>query len=302
MEIIADTTEFYINKDTAVAIGKFDGVHLGHRRLLEEILMAKKRGLAACVFTFDIPPASLFGGDKRVLSTNEEKHLIFERMGIDFLIEFPMNTETAATPPNAFIMDYLVSSLNTRFIAAGTDVSFGRRGEGNAALLKAMASDCGYEFKLVDKVCTSEGEVISSTLIRDCIEQGKMEMATALLGEPYSISGKVVSGNHIGHTLGFPTININPPENKYLPAFGVYSGHTVIDGHKYRSITNVGVKPTVGVEAKALAETYLYDFDGDLYGAEATVLLESFMRPERRFASMEDLKLQLAEDIEAYRS
>ncbi len=301
MEIIADTTEFYINRDTAVAIGKFDGVHLGHRRLLEEILLAKSKGLAACVFTFDIPPASLFGGDGRVLTTNAEKHVIFERMGIDFLIEFPMNIETAATPPNAFIMDYLVSSLNTRFIAAGKDVSFGRRGEGNSSLLKAMASSCGYEFKLVDKVCTSEGVVISSTLIRDCIEQGKMETAAILLGEPYSISGRVVSGNHIGHSLGFPTINVYPDENKFLPAYGVYSGHTIIEGRIYRSISNVGVKPTVGGEAKAGVETYLYDFDGDLYGAEVIVQLESFMRPERKFASLEDLKLQLAEDIEAYK-
>ncbi len=298
MEIIADTSEFYIEKDTAVAIGKFDGVHLGHRRLISEIIEAKKRGLAACIFTFDPPPAVLFGGDPRILSTNLEKHIIFERMGIDFLVEFPMNAETAATPPNAFIRDYLVGQMNTRFIAAGSDVSFGRRGEGNAALLKAMADDCGYTFRLVDKVCSLSGEVISSTLVRKCVEKGEMETVTSLLGAPYSFAGTVIHGNHIGHTLGFPTINLRPEENKLLPPFGVYRGNTVIGGRVFRSISNIGIKPTVSGEKHAGLETYIYGNVGNLYGAEVVVELESFVRPERKFDSIDELKAQLKRDIE----
>ncbi len=297
MEIIADTTEFYIERDTAVAIGKFDGVHLGHRRLLEEILSAKERGLAACIFTFDIPPASLFGGDARVLTTNREKQRIFEHMGIDFLVEFPMTAETAATAPNAFIMDYLVSRMNTRFLAAGTDVSFGRRGEGNSSLLKAMANECGYEFKLVDKVRTEDGREISSTLVKECIEKSDMERVTSLLGEPYSVSGSIVHGNHIGHSLGFPTINIYPDENKLLPAYGVYRGHTVIGEKIYASVSNVGCKPTVSGDNKVGVETYIYDFDADVYGQDAIVSLEHFTRPEQKFASLDELKAQLSRDI-----
>ena len=297
MEIIADTTEFYIEKDTAVAIGKFDGVHLGHRRLLEEILAAKERGLSACVFTFDIPPASLFGGDSRVLTTNREKQRIFERMGIDFLVEFPMTADTAATAPNAFIMDYLVSRMNTRFLAAGTDVSFGRRGEGNSSLLKAMADECGYEFKLVDKVRTDDGREISSSLVRECVENGDMENVTKLLGEPYSVSGTVIHGNHIGHSLGFPTVNIYPEENKLLPRFGVYRGHTVIGEKIYASVSNVGCKPTVSGDNKVGVETYIYDFDEDVYGQDAIVTLEHFTRPEQKFASLDELKAQLSRDI-----
>ena len=296
MEIIADTTEFYIERDTAVAIGKFDGVHLGHRRLLDEIIQAKTKGLAACIFTFDPSPSVLFGGDPRVLSTNAEKHMIFERMGIDFLIEFPMNLKTAATEPGDFVKDYLVNQMNTRFLAAGEDVSFGNRGEGNADLLTKMSSECGYEFKSIEKVRDASGNVISSTLVREHVEKGEMEAVTALLGTPYSITGTVKKGNQIGHSLGFPTINIRIPENKLLPPFGVYSGTTLVKGNLYRSISNIGLKPTVGGEDAPSIETYLYDFDGNLYGATATVELELFKRPEKKFDSLDELKAQLARD------
>lgn len=300
MEIIADTLDFYIEKETAVAIGKFDGVHLGHRRLLDEIIERKSKGLAACVFTFDKPPATLFGGDSRVLTTNREKHMLFERIGVDFLVEFPMNEYTAATPPNTFILDYLVSQMNMRFIAAGTDLSFGSRGEGNPALLKAMSEKGGYEYRLVDKVCTPDGVEISSSLVREFVEKGEMGSAASLLGCPYFILGDVVKGNHIGHTLGFPTINIYPDENKLLPPFGVYAGHTTVEGKEYRSISNVGCKPTVGGEVRPSVETYLYDFDGDLYGKEAIVTLEAFRRPEQKFESLDALKAQLKLDIARY--
>ncbi len=298
MEIIADTTEFYIERETAVAIGKFDGVHLGHRRLLEEIIHAKERGLAACVFTFDPSPSVLFGADPRVLSTNDEKHIIFERMGVDFLIEFPMNLKTAAIEPANFVKDYLVNQMNTRFLAAGTDVSFGNRGEGDADLLTKMADECGYEFKAIEKVCDASGNVISSSLVREYVEKGEMEAVTALLGTPYSITGTVKKGNRIGHSLGFPTINIRIPANKLLPPFGVYSGNTLVKGKLFKSISNIGLKPTVGGEDAPSIETYLYDFDGNLYGATATVELESFKRPERKFDSLDELKEQLKKDIE----
>ena len=135
MEIIAGTTDFYLEKDTAVAIGKFDGVHLGHRRLLEEILNKKKNGLAACVFTFDPTPAVLFGlSDGKELTTREEKRRLFEHLGIDILIEFPLTKETAATEPERFVTEILAKQMNTRFVAAGEDLSFGKNGAGNAEL------------------------------------------------------------------------------------------------------------------------------------------------------------------------
>ena len=132
LEIIANTTDFEINRETAVAIGKFDGVHLGHRRLLQEVLEQKKKGLAACVFTFDPTPAVLFGlSDGKELTTREEKRRLFEHMGVDILIEFPLNMETAAISPESFVEDILAGQMNTRFVAAGADLSFGSRGAGN---------------------------------------------------------------------------------------------------------------------------------------------------------------------------
>ncbi|MFR7401273.1 MAG: bifunctional riboflavin kinase/FMN adenylyltransferase, partial [Waltera sp.] len=153
MEIIAGTTDFYLEKDTAVAIGKFDGVHLGHRRLLEEILGRKKYGLAACVFTFDPTPAVLFGlSDGKELTTREEKRRLFERLGIDTLIEFPLTKETAATEPECFATEILAKQMKTRFVAAGEDLSFGKNGAGNAELLERMAPHLGFCDQTIEKI------------------------------------------------------------------------------------------------------------------------------------------------------
>jgi len=298
MEIIADTSEFYLEKETAVAIGKFDGVHLGHRRLLDEILGLKKRGLSACVFTFDPAPSVFFGGDPHVLNTNEEKHAIFERMGVDILVEFPMNKETAATSPERFVTEYLVNQMNMRFIAAGSDISFGDKGMGNAELLKNMSTEYDYQVKLIDKVHTAEGEEISSSLVRSCVERGEMERVEELLGCAYAVSGKIVHGNQIGRTIGFPTINIYPDENKLLPPYGVYTSRTVINGKEHFSVSNVGCKPTIGGETRPSVETYIYDFEYDVYDCDAVVYLEKFKRPETRFNGLDELTVQLQRDIE----
>ena len=170
MEIIAGTTDFYLEKDTAVAIGKFDGVHLGHRRLLEEILGRKKYGLAACVFTFDPTPAVLFGlSDGKELTTREEKRRLFERLGIDTLIEIPLTKETAATEPERFATEILAKQMNTRFVAAGEDLSFGKNGAGNAELLERMAPHLGFCVQTIEKI-EVDGIEVSSTYIRKLVE------------------------------------------------------------------------------------------------------------------------------------
>ena len=182
MEIIAGTTDFYLEKDTAAAIGKFDGVHLGHRRLLEEILNKKKNGLAACVFTFDPTPAVLFGlSDGKELTTREEKRRLFERLGIDILIEFPLTKETAATEPERFVTEILAKQMNTRFVAAGEDLSFGKNGAGNAELLEKMAPQLGFCVRTIEKI-EVDGIEVSSTYIRKLVEEGRMEEAEKMLG------------------------------------------------------------------------------------------------------------------------
>lgn len=299
MEIISNTTDFYLEKETAVAIGKFDGVHIGHRRLLEEILSCRRKGMAACVFTFEPAPAVLFGqSDGRELTTREEKRLLFERMNIDILIEFPLTAETAAISPKAFVTEILAKQMNTRFIAAGNDLSFGAKGEGNAELLRKMGPELGFTVRTIDKVCLN-GQEVSSTYVRSRVESGDLILAEKLMGMPYMVAGKVVQGRQIGRSLGFPTVNILPGAGKLLPPNGVYYSSVRYNGRSYRAISNVGCKPTVTDEHVMGVESYLYDFDRNIYGESIEVYLHEFRRPEQRFEDVESLKKQLEKDISA---
>lgn len=301
MEIIANTTEFYLNKETAVAIGKFDGIHMGHRRLLEEILEQKKNGLSACVFTFEPAPAVLFGlSDGKELTTREEKRYLFERMGIDILIEFPLTMETAGIAPEEFVTDILLKRMNTRFLAAGSDLSFGKYGAGDVSLLKRMGAEYDFGIKIIDKIMLEDIEV-SSTYIRRLVENGKMQEAEAFLGMPYMVCGRVAHGNALGRTLGFPTVNLLPTEHKLLPPNGVYYSQVYWRGRKYKAISNVGYKPTVADEKVMGVESYLYDFRDEIYEEEIEVRLLAFKRPEQHFADVEALKEQLQKDITAGR-
>lgn len=298
MRIITGTTDFYLQEKTAVAIGKFDGVHIGHRSLLAEILKQKESGKKACVFTFDPPPAVFFGKtEEKELTTKEEKRKIFKELGIDILIEFPMNATTAATPPEEFVQNILFTQMQAGFVAAGTDLSFGDKGAGNAALLQQMAKECGVEVSIIDKILLYEKEV-SSTYAREAVEQGNMELAAKLLGMPYSVKGVVEHGNHMGHKMGMPTVNLIPEPNKLLPPCGVYYAGVIMEGRYYKGISNIGYKPTVKEKEKRLGvETYLYDYDGNAYGKVITVEFYSFKRPEQKFENLEALQKQVKEDI-----
>lgn len=299
MEIITNTVDFYLEKETAVAIGKFDGVHIGHRRLLEEIQECKKKGLESCVFTFEPAPAVFFGfSDGRLLTTKEEKRLLFERMGVDILVEFPLDEKTAAMSPAAFTTEVLARQMNTRFLAAGTDLSFGAGGAGNAELLRKLGPELGFQVKTIEKVCR-EGKEVSSTLVRTKVEAGEMQEAEQLLGMPYLVAGTVIKGNQIGRTIGFPTVNIQPGKDKLLPPNGVYFSQVRVGNRLYRAISNVGCKPTVSDKRVMGVESYLYQFEGDIYGAEIEVYLQKFRRPERKFDGIEALEAQLQEDIAA---
>ena len=297
MQIIAGTTQFHIEHETAVAIGKFDGIHVGHRRLLQEILDQKQHGRSACVFTFDPPPSRFFGKNaEKELTTREEKRRLFEELGVDILVEFPLNGETAATSPEDFVTEILHNRLHAAFVAAGVDLSFGAKGAGNAALLKSMASALSMEVKIIDKI-TLDGVEVSSTLVRSAVEQGQMQYVESLLGNPYSVRGIVQHGNRIGRSLFMPTVNLIPEEDKLLPKPGVYFSAVVLDGHTYKAISNVGLKPTVKEDKKVIGvESYLYDFDGDAYDKEIDVLFFEFRREEKKFENLEALKAQLAED------
>lgn len=300
MKIIEKTTQFRLSGPSAVAIGKFDGVHLGHRELIRKITEQKRENRLATVFTFDTSAAAFFGGEEKELTTIAEKRRIFEEMGVDILIEFPLNRETAATEPEEFVRRYLAEQMHTAYLCAGDDLSFGKGGAGNYDLLEKYAGVYGYRAEMIDKV-KIDGEAISSTRVREAVHNARMDTAARMLGIPYSVSGLVEYGKQLGRTIGMPTANLIPEQSKLLPPSGVYYSKVLIDGRMCRGITNVGCKPTVNNGHAVGVETYLYDFSGDIYGKDITVYLLAFRRPEIKFDNVEQLKKQMEADILAGR-
>lgn len=298
MQIIRETTEFVLPQRSVVAIGKFDGIHLGHQKLFAKVFEQKEKGLLAVTFTFDPPPEAFFAGKTaRELMTKEEKRAAFERMGMDVLIEFPMNKETAATEAECFVKEYLAEKLQAAVIVAGTDLSFGNKGAGDARLLEKLSQTYGYRVEIIEKVSIA-GERVSSTQIREAVGRGDMTKAEIFLGAPYPVTGIVSHGKELGRKLGMPTVNILPPEDKLLPPNGVYYSNVWMDGVRYPAISNVGCKPTVSSAQTAGVETYLYDFEKDIYGKEIAVELLDFKRPEQKFDSVEALQEQMRKDID----
>ena len=272
MEYIKGTTDFSIEEPSVVTIGKFDGLHVGHQKLLHLVCEKKKDGVKAVVFTFDVPPgAKLSGKGMDTLVTNEERCQMLEEQGIDYLIECPFVPEIMSMEPERFVEEVLVGRLKAKYIVAGTDCGFGHNRRGDYKLLQKLAPTYGYEVDIVEKV-QYQGRDISSTYVREEIAKGNMELADFLLGYTYRISGTVEHGNHLGGTkLDMPTANLFPPEHKLLPPNGVYATKTIVDGKRYEGISNIGTKPTVSEGNARGIETFLFDFSGDLYGKNITV-------------------------------
>lgn len=279
---------------SAVAIGKFDGVHIGHNRILSAI--AGQKDLATVVFSFTPSPGVFFGVvEPKELMTREEKRARLAEAGVDFLVEFPFHAESAATPPDVFLRKILCEQLHMKYIAAGPDVSYGAKGAGDVNMLIDNAAELGYRVEIIEKE-TANGIVISSTTIREALRDAKIEKVNEMLGYRYSIEGCVVHGAHLGTGLSMPTMNIVPPEDKLLPPNGVYYTNVIIDNETYPAISNIGCKPTVSGERKLGLETYVYRFDGDVYGKDIRVEFLGFERPEYRFENIEALKKQLETD------
>lgn len=286
---------------TAVAIGKFDGMHLGHRKLLNEISSYREKGFRSLVFTFESPISDFFTGEKsKVLTPAEEKRKILEEADIDYLYTMPVTKETVSRDPEAFVREILVSQLKAGVIAAGGDLSFGDKGAGDMDLLRSLSSEHGgdleYRTVQIDKV-RYRGEAISSSLVRDAVSRGEMERASDMLGRPYCIEGRVIHGNMLGRTLGMPTANLIPAGDKLLPPFGVYGSEVETADNKYRGITNIGIKPTVKDDDTIVAETYIIGLERDIYGENIRVGLKRFLRPEMKFDSIEALKEQMKKDL-----
>lgn len=298
MEYITGTREFHIEEPSVVTLGKFDGRHRGHQKLLWEMAEVKrKKGYGIAIFTFDMSPSTIdMETTQRVITTNLERKNNLERMGIDYLVEYPFTKETAHMEPEEFVKQILIDQMNAKTIVVGTDCTFGYMGAGNADSLYQWKDRYGYELIVVEKE-KDDLRDISSTYIRELLDAGNMEKANELLGEPYAIHGTVVHGNHLGGpVLGFPTANIVPEPEKHLPIFGVYVSKVYIDGKYYGGITNIGKKPTVEGVSPVGVETYIYGINKDIYGKTIEVQLLHFVRPERKFDGLEQLKVQIEKD------
>ena len=297
MQIITSLDKIKLEMPSAVAIGKFDGIHLGHRQLLGEIVAKKQEGFQAVVFTFNPSPSVLFSKVReKELTSRDEKRQLFEALGIDVLVEFPLTYETAATPKEVFVEEILVQKLNAKYIVAGMDLSFGKNGEGNSAFLVEKSGQFGFQVEIIDKI-SYKGEIISSTLVRSAISEGNVKKARFMLGSPYFVQGIVQKGNQIGRTIGFPTVNITAGDDKLLPPNGVYKTEVIVEGRIFEAITNVGCKPTVTDSGQVFIESYLYNFTENIYGKKIEVHFLEFMRKEQKFSNIEELKKQLQKDI-----
>lgn len=302
MQYITGTKEFQIDEPTVVSIGKFDGLHSGHQKLVNEMLHWKEKGYKAAMFTFSTPPWTLVKGKlQTVLMTNRERIELFQKAGIDYLVEYPFDEEVCHMEPERFVADILTGKMNAKVIVTGPDCHFGYKAAGDKELLKALEPVYHYRFFVVDKARDEEDKIISSTYVREMLAEGNIRKANELLGYYYYVTGKVEHGNSIGHTKLYPTANLVPPAEKHLPKYGVYVTRVTADGKTYGGLTNVGKKPTIEGENPTGVETYLYDFQGDLYEKELKVELLDFVRPEMRFASIEELKAQLDHDIKKCR-
>lgn len=297
MEYIHGTKDFKLD-NTIVTIGKFDGVHCGHRLLLENVKKRKKQGQKAVVFTFDHNPSSILSGKgQSVIYSEEEKCQLMEQLGMDVLISYPFDKETSRMMAEEFITDVLIEQLGIKEVIIGKDCRFGYKRQGNAELLYQFSGRYGFEVNVFDKK-ELDGEMISSTRIRGLLRQGAMEAAAKLLGQPYMIFGEVVHGQKLGRKLGMPTINQIPSKEKLLPPNGVYSSCIEIPGEgNFYGITNLGIRPTVASD-KLLAETNIFQYSNDLYGKKCKVMLCHFQRKEQKFGSVEKLKQQLIKDME----
>ena len=288
----------------AVALGFFDGVHRGHAALMERVKeRAQQLGASPAVLTFDVHPDTLvFGKDVPLINSAPEREEIIRRVfGIDTTVFLHFNRSMMQMPWEDFIAS-AVEELGIVAVVVGHDCSFGYRGQGTPDRLKVWCEERGISCDVIPAV-KIDGRIVSSTEIRTLIADGKIEEANRLLGHPHTLSDVIHSGFHLGAKLGSPTINMAFPAGVVIPRYGVYAARVWLDnGSSYEAVTNIGVRPTVSEETRVSVESHLLDFSGNLYGRHARVEFLHFLRPERKFDSVEELSEQIHQDTEETRS
>lgn len=286
-------------RERVIALGFFDGVHLGHgallRRAVEE---AKKRGCESAVFTFDRPPKEVITGVPcPLINSPEDRAALVKRLyGIDEMLMVPFDDEMRTTPWDRFVTDILVGRYGAVHLVAGHDHHFGHKNQGSPELLREKCAELGLGCDIIPAV-TIGGITVSSTHIRKLLEEGDVETARAFLGHPHVLTQTVGHGRQLGRTIGIPTANLVAPPHVLLPRRGVYAAKiTLPDGRAFGGVTNVGVRPTVNNGQDVTVEPWILDFDGDLYGQAIRVEFYRRLRDERKFDSLAALRSQIETD------
>ena len=283
---------------TAITIGKFDGVHIGHGELLTELKKRKEEGMSTLVFTFSKSPQNYLNQTEEMsIFSKQEKLEYFHQISwVDEYYEVQVTKEFLGLSPEEFVVKYLLRKFKAKHIIVGEDFRFGCNKSGDVSLLKKMGEKYNFSVTSIKKIGRQEMEV-SSTEIRLVLEQGDMERANEILGHPFYLMGNVQHGRRLATDLGFPTANVEYPKDKIQIPFGVYATRIEIEEKSFYGITNVGTKPTVTSEKKVISESYLFDFNEEIYEKRIKIYFYKFLRPEMKFETIEQLKLQIREDV-----
>ena len=282
----------------AVTIGNFDGVHLGHRAILERLKAhARAAGATPAVVTFDPhPQAVLRGHAPLALVTAARRTELLEEAGIDRVLVIPFDRSLSLVEPEAFVSEMLVRGLGVRAVVVGENFRFGHKARGDTAMLAAMGRKLGFSFEAVP-LRELDGRAVSSSAIRRAIADCDLAWANRALGRHHQVPGRIVRGKGRGVGLGFPTANLDPPENFCLPGLGIYAGHLIVSDERLVSAISVGTNPTYGEHNPVTLEAYALDFDGDLYGEEGEIEFAAHLRPEQAFPSEAELAAAIKNDV-----
>lgn len=297
---VDNTNENQFN--TAIALGNFDGVHIGHQKLIETMLeQAKEKNLLPSMMIFENHTKSfVYGNGPRLLNTNSQKNEFLEKLGVRTLYTMKFNEHIMTLSPEDFVKEILLKKLNCSLVVVGTDYRFGHKASGNVGMLKDIGKRLGLQVRVVEPVYYKD-EIVSSTLVRQLLSEGNIRDANRLLGRPFGIVGEVINGKGLGKRLGVPTANIKPAGKYVVPKKGVYRTITRVNERYYPSATNVGINPTFS-EQELKVETYILDFDQSIYGLEIEVYFMEYIRPEIKFENTDKLKQKMDEDIAYVRS
>lgn len=297
MKIFHGTENANILRPTVLTLGVFDGLHLGHQRIMQTVVQrAGETGAVPTAITFDPHPRAVLHPESAppLLQTLDQRLANLEVLGIEQAIVVQFDREFAGQEASAFLTDIIKERLHAKEVYLGKGFAFGRNRGGNIGLLREMGEKLGFVADEVDEV-QLRGNRISSSSIRHLLAEGRINLARRMLGRPYGVEGVIIRGNRRGHTIGFPTANLKP-HNRVIPKYGVYATATLIDGTWRKSITNIGVRPTFENTTEPSIETYVFDFDGDLYGDVLRVRFLYRIRDERKFGGIDELKAQIEKD------